>query len=167
VSNRQSTRRRALPRHGCWSWPASPHHPDGRRPRIHDLRHTCAVNTRRWTIKKSFQAGKRLTGLDEHQVRRWTSWRRWTLLTMIAHALLVVIATNEHTDRAAPAGMIPLTCSEIRRLFTVLVITPRRVPACPHAWSSWRRRQKHRPEPATTGARRQLADGHHDLRLEY
>jgi hypothetical protein len=47
---------------------------------------------------------------------------------MIAHALLVVIAANEHNDRPAPAGMIPLTCSEIRRLFTVLVVEPRRVP---------------------------------------
>jgi hypothetical protein len=48
---------------------------------------------------ESFQAGKGLAGLDEHQVRRWTSWRRWTLLTTIAHALHVVIAASEHTDR--------------------------------------------------------------------
>ena len=41
---------------------------------------------------------------------------------MIAHALLTVIAANEHTDRPAPAEMIPLTCSEVRRLFTVLVV---------------------------------------------
>ena len=27
-----------------------------------------------WTIEENFQAGKGLTGLDEHQVRRWTSW---------------------------------------------------------------------------------------------
>ena len=31
----------------------------------------------RWTIEENFQAGKGLTGLDEHQVRRWTSWYRW------------------------------------------------------------------------------------------
>ena len=40
--------------------------------------------------------------MDEHQVRRWTSWRRWTLLAMIAHALLAVLAADEHTDRPAP-----------------------------------------------------------------
>jgi hypothetical protein len=28
-----------------------------------------AVTGRRWTIEESFQAGKGLTGLDEHQVR--------------------------------------------------------------------------------------------------
>jgi hypothetical protein len=41
---------------------------------------------------------QRLAGLDEQQVRCWTSWQRWTLLTITAHALLPVIAANEHTD---------------------------------------------------------------------
>ena len=113
-------------------------------PRIVALRELVRVAGRRWTIEESFQAGKGLAGLDEHQVRRWTSWRRWTLLAMLAHALLTVIAAKEHTDRPAPAGMIPLSCSEIRRLFTVLVATPRRVLACPYAWSNWRRRHQHR-----------------------
>ncbi len=38
---------------------------------------------------------KGLTGLDEHQVRRWTSWRRWTLIAMLAHAPLAVLTTTE------------------------------------------------------------------------
>jgi SRSO17 transposase len=38
----------------------------------------------RWTIEENFQAGKGLTGLDEHQVRRWTSWYRWVTLAMLA-----------------------------------------------------------------------------------
>jgi SRSO17 transposase len=45
-----------------------------------------AVAGRRWTIEESFQGGKGLAGLDEHQVRRWLPWRRWTLLAMLAHA---------------------------------------------------------------------------------
>ena len=53
---------------------------------------------RRWTIEESFQTGKGLAGLDEHQVRRWTSWRRWTLLTMIAHALLAVLARRSSDE---------------------------------------------------------------------
>src|SRR4051794_27888471 len=32
----------------------------------------------------------------------------WALLAMLAYALLVVIATNEHADRPEPTGMIPL-----------------------------------------------------------
>jgi SRSO17 transposase len=41
----------------------------------------------RWQIEESF-AGKELAALDEHQVRSWTSWRRWTVLAMLAHAFL-------------------------------------------------------------------------------
>jgi hypothetical protein len=108
---------------------------------LHEL---VRVAGRRWTVEEAFQAGKGLAGLDEHQVRCWTSWRRRTLLAMIAHALLVVIAANEHADRPGPAGMIALTCSEIRRLLTILIIEPSRVPACPRAWSDWRRRHQHR-----------------------
>jgi SRSO17 transposase len=61
------------------------------------------VAGRRWTVEESFQAGKGLVGLDEQQVHRWTSWRRWTLLAMLAHALLAVIVGHEHTDRRPEA----------------------------------------------------------------
>ncbi|GAA2540492.1 IS701 family transposase [Pseudonocardia hydrocarbonoxydans] len=108
------------------------------------LRELVRVAGRRWTVEESFQAAKGLAGLDEHQVRRWTSWQRWTLLAMLAHALLAVIAANEHADRPAVLGLIALTCNEIRRLLTVLVIDPARTLACPHAWSHWRRRHQHR-----------------------
>jgi SRSO17 transposase len=112
-------------------------------PELVPLRELVRVAGRRWTVEESFQAGKGLAGLDEHQVRRWTSWRRWTLLAMIAHALLAVIAANEHLDQPDPTGLIPLTCNEIRRLFTILVIEPGRVIACPLTWSRWRRRHQH------------------------
>jgi SRSO17 transposase len=121
------------------------------------LRELVRVAGRRWSIEEAFQAGKGLAGLDEHQVRRWTSWRRWTLLAMIAHALLTVIAVREHDLRPAPADMIELTCAEIRRLFTTLIIEPARVLICPLTWSHWRRRHQHRarnkPLPAPTSGR--------------
>jgi hypothetical protein len=113
------------------------------------LRELVRVAGRRWTVEESFQAGKGLAGLDEHQVRRWTSWRRWTLFAMLALALLAVIAAHEHTARPAPAGLIALTCNEIRRLLTVLVVEPDRVLACPRAWSTWRRRHQHRARTTT------------------
>jgi SRSO17 transposase len=53
-----------------------------------------AVAGRRWTIEEAFQAGKGLTGLDEHQVRRWTSWHRWTILAMLAHACSPTCSTT-------------------------------------------------------------------------
>ncbi len=108
------------------------------------LRELVRVAGRRWTALESFQAGKGLAGLDEHQVCRWTSWQRWTLFAMLAHALLAVIAANEHSARPAPDGLIALTCNEVRRPLTVLVIEPGRVLASPEAWSIWRRRHQHR-----------------------
>lgn len=108
------------------------------------LRELVRVAGRRWTIEESFQAGKGLTGLDEHQVRRWLPWRRWTLLAMLAHALLAVLAASERAHKPPPNGLIALTCNEIRRLLTTFVIEPARVLACPEAWSRWRRRHQHR-----------------------
>ena len=60
------------------------------------------VAGRRWTVEESFQACKGLTGLDQHQVRRWVSWQRWTVLAMLAYAFLAVLAATEH-GRQAPA----------------------------------------------------------------
>jgi hypothetical protein len=97
------------------------------------------VKERFWTRRT--QAAKGLAGLDEHQVRCWTSWQRWTLFTMTAHALLAAI---EHADRPAATGLAALTCNEIRRLFTVLVVEPHRTRVCPRVWSDWRRRHQHR-----------------------
>jgi SRSO17 transposase len=108
------------------------------------LRELVRVAGRRWSIEEAFQAGKGLAGLDEHQVRRWISWQRWTLLAMIAHALLAVIAATQHARRPEPDGLIALTCNEIRRLFTILIVEPARLIACPLAWSWWRRRHQHR-----------------------
>jgi SRSO17 transposase len=51
-----------------------------------------------WRIEESVQAAKHVTGLDQHQVRRWTSWQRWTTLAMLAHAFLAV-ATADERDR--------------------------------------------------------------------
>jgi SRSO17 transposase len=113
-------------------------------PELVPLRELVRVAGRRWAVEESFQAAKGLAGLDDHQVRRWTSWQRWTLFSMLAHALLAIIAIREHSDRPAPAGLIGLTCNEIRRLFTNQVIEPCRTRACPEAWPHWRRRHQHR-----------------------
>jgi hypothetical protein len=44
-------------------------------------------STRR--VEASFQTSKGLTGLDQHHVRRWSSWDRWTTLPMLVHAFLL------------------------------------------------------------------------------
>jgi SRSO17 transposase len=108
------------------------------------LRELVRVAGRRWTIEECFQTGKGLAGLDEHQVRRWTSWQRWTLLAMVGHALLTVITADARTDRPGTVEVITLTCAEVRRLITALILEPARALACPLAWSRWRRRHQHR-----------------------
>jgi hypothetical protein len=98
----------------------------------------------RWRIEESFQATKTLTGLDEHQVRRWTSWRRWTLIAMLAHALLAAMAAATRARQPTPTGLIPLTCNEIARLFNRLITNPIRSLTSVLQWSRWRRRHQHR-----------------------
>jgi SRSO17 transposase len=114
------------------------------------------VAGRRWTVEESFQTGKGLAGLDEHQVRRWTSWHRWTILAMLAHAFLAVMAATErkrHTE--PPAGLIPLTLNEIRHLFTHLFGPPIRPGTHRLHWSRWRRR--HQARARDSHYRRQAA----------
>jgi SRSO17 transposase len=113
-------------------------------PRPVALTELVRVAGTRWRIEESFQATKTLTGLDEHQVRRWTSWRRWTLIAMLAHALLAVFAATARTRQPSPARLIPLTCNEIARLVNRLITNPIRSLTSVLHWSHWRRRHQHR-----------------------
>jgi SRSO17 transposase len=111
-------------------------------PRPVTLAVLARVAGRRWTIEESFQAGKELAGLDEHQVRRWTSWHRWTVLAMLAHAFLAVTAAREHIQAAPPPGLIPLTLNEIRHLLIQLLTPAAHDLTHPLRWSLWRRRHQ-------------------------
>jgi SRSO17 transposase len=108
------------------------------------LRELVRVAGARWTVEETFQGAKGLTGLDEHQVRRWTPWRRWTLIAMLAHALLAVLAATERAQHPAPDGLIALTSNEISRLFNRLIIDPARRLVDPLTWTNWRARHQHR-----------------------
>ena len=99
----------------------------------------------RWTVEENFQAGKSLTGLDEHQVRRWTSWYRWATLAMLAAAFLTIAAATEHARQPAPPGQIPLTRNEIAHLLATLT-SPARDTQHRLRWSRWRRRHQHRAQ---------------------
>ena len=56
----------------------------------------------RWRVEEFFQSGKGLAALDEHQVRRYSSWSRWVTLAMLAHAFLAVVRANEHDRHPSP-----------------------------------------------------------------
>jgi SRSO17 transposase len=111
----------------------------------------------RWMIEECFQAGKGETGLDQHQVRRWKSWYRYTTLVMLAHAILTAIAVNTHTVDDPDDALIPLTVNEIRHLFAKLVLTPVRTIGYWLTWSYWRRRHQARAK-ASHYRRRQTID---------
>jgi SRSO17 transposase len=113
-------------------------------PRPVTLHALVTVAGQRWRIEESFQAAKGLTGIDQHQVRRWTSWHRWTTLAMLAHAFLAVATAAERDRRPTPAGLIALTVNEFRRLFDALLLTTRHTITSLLAWSRWRRQHQHR-----------------------
>lgn len=99
----------------------------------------------RWKIEESFAGSKELAALDQHQVRSWTSWRRWSVLAMLAHAFLSVLAAAAATpttdkpanDQQAP-GLVALTRNEIRRLFTGPT-SKIKTTDFQLGWSQWRR----------------------------
>ena len=107
------------------------------------LRELVRVAGQRWTIEESFQAAKGQGGLDEHQVRTWTSWHRWTVLCMLAMAFLAVVTAAENDRAPTSSELIPYTLNEIRRLFDALT-AGLRVRSHEHVlrWSKWRRRHQ-------------------------
>ena len=113
-------------------------------PRPVTLHTLVTVAGQRWRIEESFQAAKGLTGLDQHQVRRWTSWHRWTTLAMLAHAFLAVATATERDTQPPPTGLITLTVNEFRRLFDALLLVTQHTVTSLLAWSRWRRRHQHR-----------------------
>ena len=118
----------------------------------------------RWKVEESFQTGKELAGLDEHQVRRWTSWHRWVTLAMLAHAFLVVATAAQRRADITATTLIALTVNEFRRLFDALLLRP----------AARRRRcagivqhgaENTRPEPAPATITNTINNNDSDLRL--
>ena len=111
----------------------------------------------RWCVEECFRAGKDEVGLDQHQVRTWTSWYRYTTLAMLAHAILAAIAAREHTNHPHhKQGLIALTVNEIRHLFAKLITTSIRGVNHWLHWSGWRR--QHQARALTSHYRRRGHD---------
>jgi SRSO17 transposase len=115
----------------------------------------------RWCVEECFQAAKSEVGLDQHQVRRWRSWYRYTTLVMLAHAILAVIAAHERNrhDRDA-SDLIPLSVNEIRHLFAKLITNTVRTVSYRLHWSLWRRRHQTRARTSHYTRRGDLIDSH-------
>jgi SRSO17 transposase len=68
-----------------------------------------AVTGRRWPVEECHQQAKGQAGLDQHQVRLWTSFHRHTVLSMSALAVLAVAAACPQSAPPAAAGPVPGT----------------------------------------------------------
>jgi len=118
----------------CWS------------PRPVPLAKLIAVAVARWGIEEEHQLSKQVSGLDSGQVTTWTSWHRWTAISMLAGIFLAVaVAAQRALDPAAGLlGLIPVTVPELlRQLRGTVIPGPRRDPAHRDAWSRWRRRHQY------------------------
>ncbi len=136
-------------------------------PRPVPLRELVRVAGRRWTVEESFQSGKGLAGLDQHQVRRWTSWRRWTLLAILAHAFLAVLAATAHDHDPQPDGLIPLTRNEIHHLLNTRYYAPSSIFQSSCAGQSGADAINTAHESATTSDEKSEKREDHELRLPY
>jgi SRSO17 transposase len=109
------------------------------------------VAVTRWRIEEDHQLAKQVSGLDSGQVTTWTSWHRWTAISLLACAFLAVAAAWQ---RAADIGasvldLIPVTVPELlRQLRGTVIPEPRRNKPHRDAWAMWRRRHQYGAQQA-------------------
>jgi SRSO17 transposase len=120
----------------CWS------------PRPVPLARLIAVAVTRWKIEEDHQLTKQTAGLDSGQVTTWTSWHRWTAISLLAYAFLAVAAAWQRARDAIP-GLIPVTVPGLlRQLRGTVIPEPRRDKPHRDAWALWRRRHQYRAQQA-------------------
>ncbi|MEV4418295.1 IS701 family transposase [Catellatospora sp. NPDC049609] len=108
-------------------------------PRPAPLRSLVRVAGSRWAVEETFQIAKGQVGLDQYQCRTWTSWHRFTILAMLALAVLTL--TTLALASTPTAEMVALTVAETRRLINALHHTPPDIGRLLR-WSYWRRRHQ-------------------------
>jgi SRSO17 transposase len=110
-----------------------------------------SVAVTRWRIEEDHQLGKQVARLDSGQVTTWTSWHRWTAVSLLAYAFLTVAAAWQRTADAT-AGLlelIPVTVPELlRQLRGTIIPEPRRDKPHRDAWTLWRRRHQYDAQQA-------------------
>ena len=111
-------------------------------PRPVPLATLITVAGRRWSIEEAFQAAKTQVGLDHYQCRGWKAWHRFTLLAMIALAVLVTAAIHQQPARPDRRHdeFVPLSVGELRRL--VVAVINGQDDSAAIRWSWWRRRHQ-------------------------
>jgi SRSO17 transposase len=110
-----------------------------------------AVAAARWRIEEDHQLTKQVTGLDSGQVTTWTSWHRWTAISLLAYAFLAAAACQRALDAITGtlAELIPVTVPElIRQLRGTVIPGPRRDRPHRDARALWRRHHQYQAQQA-------------------
>ncbi|MGH3178707.1 MAG: IS701 family transposase, partial [Streptosporangiaceae bacterium] len=110
-----------------------------------------AVAVTRWRIEEDHQQSKQVTQLDSGQVTTWTSWHRWTAVSLLAYAFLTVAAAWQRAadGSAVMLKLIPVTVPELlRQLRGTVIPEPRRDKLHRDAWALWRRRHQYGAQQA-------------------
>jgi hypothetical protein len=110
-----------------------------------------AVAVTRWKIEEDHQLTKQAAGLDSGQATTWTSWHRWTAISLLAYAFLAVAAAWQRARDGSTAviGLIPVTIPELlRQLRGTVIPEPRRDKPHRDAWALWRRRHQYHAQQA-------------------
>jgi SRSO17 transposase len=109
------------------------------------------VAVTRWRIEEDHQLSKQVSGLDSGQVTTWTSWHRWTAISLLACAFLAVAAAWQRAadSSASILDLIPVTVPELlRQLRGTVIPDPRRDRPHRDAWALWRRRHQYDAQQA-------------------
>jgi SRSO17 transposase len=107
------------------------------------------VAVARWKIEEDHQISKQVTGLDAGQVTTWTSWHRWTAISLLAAAFLAAACQRARDASAGLLELIPVTVPELlRQLRGTVIPDPSRDKAHRNAWTLWRRRHQYRAQQA-------------------
>jgi hypothetical protein len=90
-------------------------------------------------------------GAVSRRASTWTSWHRWTAISLLAAAFLAAAAAWQRARDGGTAalGLIPVTTPELlRQLRGTIIPWPRRGKAHRDAWTLRRRRHQYRARRA-------------------
>jgi hypothetical protein len=102
----------------------------------------------------------------------WSSWHRWTAISLLAYAFLAVAAAWQRARDGAAAilGLIPVTMPELlRQLRGTAIPEPRHDKPHRDAWTLWRRATSTTPSKTTSAGTPTPTSCHsnNDLQLPY
>ena len=110
-----------------------------------------ATAVTRWRIEEDHQLAKQAARFDSGQVTTWTSWHRWTAISLLAYGFLAVAAALQRARDGDPGelGLIPVTIPELlRQLRGTVIPEPCRDRTHRNGWSLWRRRHQYQAQQA-------------------